>query len=87
MGFTPHRSLFAVLADAVENLPYLEPAVAIILGFVGVKIGLEFWGFQIANSVSLGVISGLLAAGIGLSKWLPPKADDEKASTPALAAA
>lgn len=61
------RSLYTILASAAAELEYLEPAVAIILGFVGAKLGAEFFGYQVSNEVSLGVISLLLAGGIGLS--------------------
>ena len=36
------RSLYQVLAAAIEGLPYLRPAVALILGFVGVKMLAEY---------------------------------------------
>ena len=72
-----------MLADAVENLAYLEPAVAIILGFVGVKLALEYFGFPIDDAVSLFVISSLLGGGVGLSVLFPPGDDDndEKAGS------
>eukprot|EP00752_Nemacystus_decipiens_P012890 g11410.t1 len=61
------RSLFTLLSSAVEDLVYLRPAVAIVLGFVGAKIGGEFFGFDVSTELSLGVITGLLGGGIGLS--------------------
>jgi len=71
------RSVYAVLAEAIENLPYLQPAVAIILGFVGAKIGAEYFGFEIENLVSLAVIISLLAGGVGAS-YLFPQDDEEE---------
>ena len=65
-----------MLADAVENLPYLEPAVAIILGFVGVKLALEFFGLPIDDAVSLLLIVSLLGGGVGLSVLFPPSGDE-----------
>lgn len=61
------RSLFTLLSSAVEDLVYLRPAVAIVLGFVGVKLAGEFFGFDVSTELSLGVITGLLGAGVGLS--------------------
>lgn len=61
------RSLFTLLSSAVEDLPYLRPAVAVILGFVGAKLAAEFYGFDVGNDVSLGVILALLGGGVGLS--------------------
>lgn len=46
---------------------YLRPAVAIVLGFVGAKLGGEFFGYDVSTELSLGVITGLLGGGIGLS--------------------
>ncbi|CAM9523148.1 unnamed protein product [Discosporangium mesarthrocarpum] len=61
------RSLFTLLSSAMEDLPFLRPAVAIVLGFVGAKLGAEFFGFDVSTVTSLGVICALLAGGIGLS--------------------
>lgn len=61
------RSLYAVLAVALGQLPYLRPAVAVILGFVGVKMGAEFFHVHIATTVSLAIIVATLAAGVLLS--------------------
>ena len=33
--------------SAAAELEYLEPAVAIILGFVGAKLGAEFFGYEV----------------------------------------
>ena len=67
-----------MLADAVENLPYLEPAVAIILGFVGLKLALEYFGFPVDDAVSLAIISSLLGGGVGLSILFPPGEEEEE---------
>ncbi|CAM9134447.1 unnamed protein product [Choristocarpus tenellus] len=61
------RSLFTLLSSAIEDLPYLRPAVAIVLGFVGGKLGAEFFGYEISTPLSLGIISVLLAGGVALS--------------------
>eukprot|EP00904_Undaria_pinnatifida_P005395 jgi/Undpi1/1986/HiC_scaffold_12.g05373.m1 len=61
------RSLFTILSSAVEDLAYLRPAVAVVLAFVGGKIGGEFFGYNVSIQASLAVITGLLGAGIGFS--------------------
>ena len=38
------RSLYQLLSVAVSDLIYLEKAVALVLGFVGLKLGLEVGG-------------------------------------------
>jgi tellurite resistance protein TerC len=60
------RSLYFVLADFVQRFHYLKPALAIVLGFVGVKMLLT--GFvHIPTLVSLSVICATLGGGVWLS--------------------
>ena len=44
------RSLYTLLAKSVQQLHYLRHAVALILGFVGVKMTLEFFHFEVTHS-------------------------------------
>jgi len=62
------RSLYQVLSIAVQDLVYLETAVAAILGFVGFKLAGEVVGFELDSSISLAVIVSTLAIGIIASK-------------------
>ena len=57
------RALYFVLADAIERFRYLKPAVAAILVFVGLKMGLAAW-IHISTQASLGVILALLTGGV-----------------------
>jgi tellurite resistance protein TerC len=57
------RSLFFVLAGAMDRFQHLKPAVAAILVFVGLKMGLSLW-VHVSTLISLAVIIGLLSAGI-----------------------
>eukprot|EP00966_Prymnesium_polylepis_P119884 2770271-Prymnesium_polylepis.1 len=50
------RSLYQLLSVAVSDLVYLEKAVAIVLGFVGLKLGLEVAGIEVDSAISLGFI-------------------------------
>jgi len=63
------RSLFTVLSKAASDLKYLEPAVAIVLGFIGLKMIFEFFGMHVPTELSLGVVITLLSGGISLSVW------------------
>ena len=79
------RSLFFLLSGALWGLRFLQPALGIVLGFVGVKmclpllkIGLEKLGADgsfipdhVPTPVSLGVVGGMLALGIILSVLFP----------------
>ena len=57
------RSLYQLLSVAVSDLVYLEKAVAIVLGFVGLKLGAE-----VSSAISLGVIVTTLGGGVVLSQ-------------------
>jgi TerC family integral membrane protein len=57
------RSLYLILSKSVQQLIYLRHAVATILGFVGLKMVLEFFHVHVSSVASLGVIIALLAAG------------------------
>merc|ERR1711966_652092 len=61
------RSLYQLLSIAVSDLVYLEKAVAIVLGFVGVKLAAEVFGVEGSSALSLGVIVATLGGGVGLS--------------------
>ncbi len=60
------RSLYFVLADFVQRFHYLKPALAIVLGFVGLKM-LATGLVHIPTLVSLGVICGTLGGAVWLS--------------------
>lgn len=57
------RSLYLILSKSVQQLLYLKQAVAAILGFVGVKMVLEYFDYHISSPLSLGIIGFLLLAG------------------------
>lgn len=57
------RSLFSIVAHAVNDLPYLQKAIGLVLVFVGLKMVAEWLGYEIAQSISLAVVLCTLAAG------------------------
>jgi len=63
------RSLYTILSKAAKDLEYLEPAVAVVLGFIGSKMVAEYFGTIISTEFSLGVVATCLCAGVGLSVW------------------
>ena len=63
------RSLYTILSQAATDLKYLEPAVAIVLGFIGSKMIAEYLGFVVPTAVALSVVATFLSGGIGLSVW------------------
>lgn len=58
------RTLYAYVANAVEELRYLQTSVGWILAFVGVKIVVEYAGVDVPTELSLAVVLVLLAAGV-----------------------
>jgi predicted tellurium resistance membrane protein TerC len=63
------RSLYTILSKAATDLKYLEPAVAVVLGFIGGKMVAEYLGYHIPTEVALSVVTSMLATGVGASVW------------------
>jgi len=61
------RSLYTILSKAASDLEYLEPAVAVVLAFIGSKLIAEYFGYIIPTKIALGVVATLLSGGVGLS--------------------
>jgi tellurite resistance protein TerC len=73
------RALFFLLSGMIDRFHKLDLALSLVLIFIGFKIGLHrIW--HIPNTISLGVVLGLLSLGIALSLLLPAKPDRSKQS-------
>ncbi|XP_024515016.1 thylakoid membrane protein TERC, chloroplastic isoform X1 [Selaginella moellendorffii] len=70
------RSLYTLISSSMAELEYLQPAVAAILGFIGAKMVLDFFGLHVPTEVSLGIVATTLGAGVSLSLLRPH--DDEQ---------
>lgn len=66
------RALTFCLSGLLERLTYLRPALAWVLMFVAVKMAVAQW-YKLPVGLSLGVVAGILAVGIGLSLLRAPK--------------
>ena len=66
------RAMFFLLAGAVRRLNYLQPGLALVLIFVGVKM-LLVDVYPIPIAISLGTIAGLLGASVLASLLWPGK--------------
>lgn len=62
------RSLYFVLAGAAERFKYVQPGLALVLMFVGVKMAISDW-IKIPVLLSLGVIVLLVGGSIVASIW------------------
>jgi tellurite resistance protein TerC len=76
------RSLYFVLAKFMGAFRYLQPALALILAFIGVKL-MHF--FHIDDTVSLAIIGGVLLIAT-VASLLHPKKDEEHPPAPPPAA-
>ncbi|MCO5600082.1 hypothetical protein L7F22_054190 [Adiantum nelumboides] len=71
------RSLYTLISSSLGELEYIQPSVAVVLGFIGSKMIADFFGFHIAREASLGVVVSVLGLGVGLSLWKKQKSDEE----------
>ena len=65
------RAWYSLLAAATAKLPYLDKAVALVLGFVGCKIAASYFGFELDTATSLAIVALLLAGGVATSLAFP----------------
>ncbi|KAL9685098.1 hypothetical protein QQ045_022545 [Rhodiola kirilowii] len=61
------RSLYTLISEGMSDLEYLQPAIGIVLGFIGSKMIVDFFGYHVSTEVSLGVVAATLSAGVLLS--------------------
>lgn len=61
------RSLYTLISEGMSDLEYLQPAIGIVLGFIGCKMILDFFGFHVSTEASLGVVATCLSGGVLLS--------------------
>jgi tellurite resistance protein TerC len=77
------RSLFFVVASLMDKFHMLKMGLGIILGFVGTKMLITFFGIHLSIGLSLGVIGGILVASILASLVWPKPLDTPAAPPPA----
>ncbi|CAI9098108.1 OLC1v1034691C1 [Oldenlandia corymbosa var. corymbosa] len=70
------RSLYTLISESMADLEYLQPAIGVVLGFIGSKMILDFFGYHVSTEVSLGFVATSLGAGVLLS--LLKKSDVEE---------
>ncbi|KAI8556455.1 hypothetical protein RHMOL_Rhmol05G0254200 [Rhododendron molle] len=61
------RSLYTLISEGMADLEYLQPSIGVVLGFIGCKMILDFFGYHVSTEVSLGVVATTLTAGVLLS--------------------
>ena len=66
------RAYYFLLAGMMGSLRLLKPALSVVLVFIGVKMVLaEGWGWKLENTVSLGIVAGILAVSVAASLLFP----------------
>ncbi|KAI6674991.1 hypothetical protein NL676_002897 [Syzygium grande] len=50
------RSLYRLISEGMSDLEYLQPSIAVVLGFIGCKMILDYFGFHVSTEASLGVM-------------------------------
>ncbi|KAL0736055.1 hypothetical protein Bca4012_012265 [Brassica carinata] len=61
------RSLYTLISEGMDDLEYLQPSIAVVLGFIGCKMILDFFGFHVSTEASLGIVALSLSTGVLLS--------------------
>lgn len=61
------RSLYVLISESMSELEYLQPAIGIVLGFVGTKMIFDFFGYHIPTEASLAIVTTCLSGGVILS--------------------
>ena len=70
------RSLYFLLARAVNAFRYLKPALGAVLAFAGAKLLLAHTPWKIDNLVALAVVAGALGAGVAASLLRPGRVEE-----------
>lgn len=65
------RALYRLVSTVMTEMRYLDKAVAVVLGFIGVKMTLDFVDVNIPTDVSLLVVGLVLGSGVTASLLLP----------------
>ncbi|XP_062168222.1 thylakoid membrane protein TERC, chloroplastic [Alnus glutinosa] len=61
------RSLYTLISEGMSDLEYLQPSIGVVLGFIGSKMILDFFGFHISTEASLAFVAATLSTGVVLS--------------------
>jgi tellurite resistance protein TerC len=75
------RSLYFVLAGAIEYFRYLKYGLSIVLIFIGVKMLIEYWHIKLSTVLSLGVVAGIIILSVVFS-IIAGRRDRAKPSNP-----
>lgn len=72
------RSLYVLISESMGELEYLQPAIGVVLGFVGTKMIFDFFGYHIPTEASLAIVTTCLSGGVILSLRKASKEEGDK---------
>nr|CAB3463740.1 unnamed protein product [Digitaria exilis] len=72
------RSLYVLISESMAELEYLQPAIGIVLGFIGSKMIFDFFGYHIPTEASLAIVTTCLSGGVILSLRKASKEEGNK---------
>lgn len=58
---------YSIVAEAANDLPFLQKSIGAVLIFVGLRIIGEFVGAHVSNEISLGIVILMLGFGVLVS--------------------
>ena len=61
------RSLYFVLAGAIDYFRYLKYGLSIVLVFIGAKMLLEYWHIKFTTTTSLGIVAAIILTSVVFS--------------------
>ncbi|KAK4272916.1 hypothetical protein QN277_021407 [Acacia crassicarpa] len=61
------RALYTIISEGMSELEYLQPSIAVVLGFIGCKMILDYFGIHVSTEASLGFVASSLTIGVALS--------------------
>lgn len=65
------RSFYGFVSVIMSQLRYLDKAVAVVLGFIGLKMVADFGGYHLSTDASLFIVAFVLGIGVAASALLP----------------
>ncbi|KAL6865389.1 hypothetical protein ACP4OV_016540 [Aristida adscensionis] len=72
------RSLYVLISESMAELEYLQPAIGVVLGFIGSKMIFDFFGYHIPTEASLAIVTTCLSGGVILSLKKSAKEEQDK---------
>ena len=67
------RSIYGFVSLVMTQLRFLDKSVAVVLGFIGLKMVGDFGGYHLSTDFSLFIVAFVLGSGVAASALFPEK--------------